>query len=96
MCFPLDLLVPRKCRNNCQILVTAVEQRVILGRPYKTVDRFASLNYLRSEHTTPAPGLDLAIFSSSGQSSFIAPLDANDSSRVGFRNLFIDASCFRD
>jgi hypothetical protein len=82
MCFPLDLLVARKSGDDGEVLVRAVEDGVTLRRPAQAVDRLTALNNLRAHHTATRPGLDLTVFSSSCESSFITPLDADDGGLV--------------
>jgi hypothetical protein len=82
MCLPLDLLVARKSGDDGEVLVRAVEDGVTLRRPAQAVDRLTALNNLRAHHTATRPGLDLTVFSSSCESSFITPLDADDGGLV--------------
>ena len=78
MSLPLHLLVSGKRRDNGQVLIAAVEKRIIFGRPDKAVDWLSALYNLRTKHAAATPSLDLAIFTCSCQSAFVAPLDADD------------------
>ena len=82
MSLPLDLLVARESWLDDQVLVCAVKDGIVLRRPHDTVDRLATLNDLRSHHSSSRPGLDLTVFTGCSQRSFITPFNANYGGRV--------------
>ena len=92
MGLPLHLLVARQGRDDGEVLVRAVEDGVILRRPDQAVNRLTALNHLRAHHTATRPGLDLAVFSGSCESSFITPLDADDGGLVSLGDTLLNAS----
>ena len=93
---PGNLLVPRQCWLDDQVLVAAVENSVAIGRPNEAVDGLATLNYLRTKHATTRPSLDLSVLSRCSQSALVAPLEADNGGQVSFTDILFDSASLAD
>ena len=95
MSFPLDLLAAWLGWLDRQVLVRAVQNRVILGAPYDTIDWLTRVHKLRSKLCTSGPDLDLTILTSGGKgSTLITPFDSNNCRCMGLSLRLLNPAFF--
>ena len=84
------MFVSGKGWNDSEHLILTVEKGVTLRGPAEAVDGFTAIDDGGTEHATSGPGLDLTVLTRSRESTFIRPLNADDSTVVSFGDALLD------